>query len=169
MDIGLYYTQQGVSTVKSQPLYQNIDAQVNLEDKFNLVLNAGQTLYTQLDEKFRPIVQNVFFLFDSYTNQVTSYIKVITTQHAEIRTYVEKTYTTAQVQVNGTWMRLDFDNDGTVSTEDLKQSMVGLYDFLRNFDAIETTTQIKSKLYSDAITYMQNELAEDQKAKDAKE
>jgi hypothetical protein len=44
--------------------------------------------------------------------------------------------------------------------------MVGLYEFLLNFDVIETTTSIKSKLYSDAIAFMQNELDDDQKKKD---
>lgn len=58
-------------------------------------------------------------------------------------------------------MRLDFDKNGEVSVDDLKSSMVGLYDFLKNFDVIETTTQIKGKLYQDAITYMQNELEND--------
>lgn len=41
-------------------------------------------------------------------------------------------------------MRLDFDHDGSVSADDLKKSMVGLYDFLKNFDAIETVSNIKS-------------------------
>jgi ribosome-associated protein YbcJ (S4-like RNA binding protein) len=55
-------------------------------------------------------------------------------------------------------MRMDFDHDGSVSIDDLKKSMAGLYEFLKNFDVIETTSQIKSKLYSDAIAYMQAEL-----------
>lgn len=66
-------------------------------------------------------------------------------------------------------MRLDFDHDGSVSVDDLKQSMVGLYDFLKNFDVISTTTQIKGKLYTDAIAYMQHELEEDQKLKEKRE
>ena len=40
-------------------------------------------------------------------------------------------------------MRLDFNEDGSVSTDDLKNSMYGLYDFLKQFDLIETTTKIK--------------------------
>ena len=46
--------------------------------------------------------------------------------------------------------------------------MVGLYDFLRNFDVIETTTTIKGKLYTDAIAYMQQELEHDQKQRELK-
>ena len=46
--------------------------------------------------------------------------------------------------------------------------MVGLYEFLKNFDFIENTNQIKCKLYQDAIKYMQNELDEKDKANDEK-
>lgn len=67
-------------------------------------------------------------------------------------------------------MRLDFvDNDGKISKDELQNSMYGLYDFLKNYDLIEKTTQIKGKLYEDAINYMQKELEEDQKARDLKE
>ena len=38
LDIGIFYGQQGVQQVKSLPLYQKVDAAVNLEDKFSLVL-----------------------------------------------------------------------------------------------------------------------------------
>lgn len=80
LDIGLYYTQQGVEKVKTYPIYQRVDQVVNFEDKFGLVKTHGEQLYTYLDSKFRPIVQNVFFLFDSATNKITSFIKVITTK-----------------------------------------------------------------------------------------
>lgn len=43
--------------------------------------------------------------------------------------------------------------------------MVSLYEFLKNFDVVETSTQIKSKLYTDAIAYMQQELEENQVSK----
>ena len=80
LDIGVYYTQKGCEQVKSLPLYQNIDSKVNIEDKFALVKKHGEELYTLLDQKLRPIVQNVFFLYDQATYSITSYIRVITTK-----------------------------------------------------------------------------------------
>ena len=65
-------------------------------------------------------------------------------------------------------MRLDFDHDGSVSIDDLKKSMVGLYEFLKYFDVIETSSQIKSKIYSDAIAFMQAELELESRLKDIK-
>jgi len=147
LDIGFFYTQKGVETVKTYPIYQRVDSVVNFEDKFALVKKHGEELYTLLDQKLRPIVQNVFFLFDQATNTITSYINVITSKQKEITTYVENTYSKVRVISEGTWMRLDFDHDGSVSVEDLKQSMFGLYEFLRNFDVIETTSSIKGKIY----------------------
>ena len=122
-----------------------------------------------LDSKLRPIVQNVFFLYDSATKSITSYVNVITDKQSEITEYVNKTYKTCKVTVEDKWMRLDFDDDGSVSLDDLKMSMVGFYDFLHKFDVIDATYQIKGKLYTDAIAYMQQELEQDQKQRDARQ
>lgn len=165
LDIGIYYGEKGVGTIKSLPLYQRVDSIVNFDDKFDLVRRHGENLYTYLDNKFRPIIQQVFFLYDSVTMKVSAFINVITTKQEEVNQYVTKTYSLVNITVEGSWMRLDFDKDGSVSVDDLKKSMVGLYDFLKNFDIIETTTTIKSKLYTDAIKYMQAELEEDTQKK----
>jgi hypothetical protein len=99
---------------------------------------------------------------------VSTYVQVITTRHQEIHDYVNKTYSQVSVFTKDNMMRLDFNGDGKISLDDLQKSMVGLYEFLKNFDVIENTTHIKCKLYQDAIAYMQNELDEGQKANDAK-
>ena len=80
LDIGLYYGEKGIEIVKSLPVYQKIDAVVDFDDKFDLVRKHGENLYTYFDKNFKPIIQNVFFLFDKATNTITSYIKVITTK-----------------------------------------------------------------------------------------
>jgi hypothetical protein len=108
-----------------------------------------------LDSKLRPIVQNVFFLYDNATKTITSYVNVITEKQSQITEYVNKTYKTVRVNVDNNWMRLDFDDNGSVSLDDLKMSMVGFYDFLKEFDVIDATYQIKGRLYTDAIAYMQ--------------
>ena len=60
-------------------------------------------------------------------------------RQTEITNYVNKTYTNFKVTANESWLRLDFDNDGSVSVEDLKASMVSLYEFLKHFDMVETS------------------------------
>ena len=165
LDIGLFYTSGAVESVRSMPLYQRVDSVINLEDKFALVQKHGKELYTMLDSRLRPLVQNVFFVYDAATQRVTSFIRVIAEKQEAITSYVQKTYSCVSVLTQDTWMRLDFDNDGSVSSDDLKKSMHGLYDFLRNLDIIEATTEIKGKLYTEAIAYMQQEL-DDQKRRE---
>ena len=166
LDIGIYYGGKTIDQVRSLPLYQKVDAYVNIDDKFDMVKKHGEILFTYIDNKFRPIIQHVFFLYDSVSKTITTFVNVITTKQDEVRTYVGKTYSHVQITVKDNWMRLDFDNDGSVTVDDLKKSMIGLYDFLKNFDLIETTSTIKSKIYTDAIAYMQAELQEDSKKKE---
>lgn len=169
LDIGLFYGQKTITQVKSLPLYQRVDSIVKFDDKFAIVKQHGTELYTVLDSKIRPIVQNVFFLYDEATKQIVSFINVITEKQNRIVEYVNTTYTSAKVTIEGQWMRLDFDHDGSVSRDDLKMSMVGLYDFLREFDVIDSAYQVKGKLYTDAIAYMQQELEQDQKTREARQ
>lgn len=51
-------------------------------------------------------------------------------------------------------MRLDFNNDGSVSVDDLRKGVTQLYEFLKNYDYIEATTRIKSQIYEEAQKYI---------------
>jgi hypothetical protein len=59
-----------------------------------------------------------------------------------------------QVFISDNWLRLDFNRDGHVSTEDLRRAVHELYDFMRNYNYFNKATEIKSKLYNEAIKYM---------------
>jgi len=72
------------------------------------------------------------------------------------------------VAVEGTWMRLDFAKSSQTSIDDLKMQMLGLYDFLKNFDLLEQTTQVRTKLYTEAITLMKQELQREKMLEDDK-
>lgn len=69
--------------------------------------------------------------------------------------YITKTYSNVVVFVQDNWMRLDFNKDGTVSIDDVRQGLKELYEFLKNYDYIEATTRIKSSVYEEARRYLQ--------------
>lgn len=54
-------------------------------------------------------------------------------------------------------MRLDFNEDGTVSMEDLRQSLQSFYDFLKNYDYIEATSRVKSTIYDQAQSLLRRD------------
>jgi hypothetical protein len=74
-------------------------------------------------------------------------IKVLNERQAELLVYLEKTYSNVAVFVQENWLRLDFNQDGTVSMDDLRANLKDLYEFLKSYDYIEATTKIKSTIY----------------------
>jgi len=54
-------------------------------------------------------------------------------------------------------MRLDFNHDGKVSMEDIREGIHGLYEFMRNFDFFNTAMDIKSTIYNEAIKMMKRD------------
>lgn len=60
-------------------------------------------------------------------------------------------------------MRLDFNQDGHVSYDDLKKGAHDMYDFLVNYNYYLKATEIKNKLYNEAIKYMKRDLANDER------
>lgn len=64
-------------------------------------------------------------------------------------------------------MRLDFNQDGQVSVEDLRKAIQELYDFLRNYEYITRATEIKNTLYNEAIKYMQRDLQNEERQQES--
>lgn len=60
-------------------------------------------------------------------------------------------------------MRLDFNKDGQVSMEDLKKGVHELYEFMMNYEYLQKAIEVKSRLYNDAIKYMQKDLHNDRR------
>lgn len=47
--------------------------------------------------------------------------------------------------------------------------MVSFYNFLKDFDVIEATTQFKTKLYTEAIQFMQQELEQEKQQREQRQ
>ena len=75
----------------------------------------------------------------------------------KILDYVRKNYENVTVLMKDNWMRLDFNHDGKVSFDDIRQGIHGLYDFMKNFDFFNTAMDIKSTIYSEAIKMMRKD------------
>ena len=60
---------------------------------------------------------------------------------------MKTTYNNVSVFVEDNWLRLDFNGDGAVSMDDVRENLKSFYEFLKNYDYIEATTKIKSQIY----------------------
>ena len=90
-------------------------------------------------------------------------MQVVIEKQQVLREYLAKNYENVQVLVKENWMRLDFNRDGHVSIEDIKESAMELFEFLKNFDYLQAATDIKSQLYHEAIKFMQKDLSSDRR------
>ena len=59
-------------------------------------------------------------------------------------------------------MRLDFNKDGSVDMDDLRQSLMQFYEFLKAYDYLEATTRISSNLYDQAVRCIQSNGSQEQ-------
>ena len=65
-------------------------------------------------------------------------------RQSEILKYVNETYSNVRVFAQENWLRLDFNQDGTVGFDDLRESLLKLVDFLKTFDYLEARNKIQS-------------------------
>lgn len=112
-----------------------------------------------------PVVKQVFFMYDNVMKRITAFIEIALEKQEQIVKYVNETYSCVTVQAQGYWLRLDFDKDESVSVDDLKNSMLELYEFLKNFSVLNEMSVIKCQLYAQAIEYMKAELNDNQNQK----
>ena len=90
-------------------------------------------------------------------------MQVVIEKQSVLREYLAKNYENVQVLIKENWMRLDFNKDGHVSIDDIKQSAQELFEFLKSFDYLQAATSIKSSLYQEAIKYMKSEVGSEQR------
>ena len=91
---------------------------------------------------------------DETRNFVGLLVKVLSENQAALAHYIHSAYSNVGVFAQDNWMRLDFNKDGTVSIEDVRQSIQSFYEFLKSYDYIESTTRIKSNIYAQARNYI---------------
>ena len=129
-------------------MYKKVDAFVDFEDKFAIVMKHSLEIYAKVGDKMKPVVSQVFFMYDCFLQRITAFINVPIEKHAKIVAYVSETYSCVKAEAKHQWLRLDFDKDETVSVDDLKKSMYALYEFLKDFNVLDELSKVKCKLYA---------------------
>lgn len=90
------------------------------------------------------------FFYDEASSFVGMLISVIRDRQGELAKYIRATYSNVTVFMHDNWMRLDFNKDGSVTSEDLRKNLTEFYRFLINFHYLEETIRISSSLYDEA-------------------
>lgn len=126
------------------------DPYINYIQKFEQVKEQSLKISSQINQALVEVNQRVVLYIDEASNFVGLLIKVLKERQDQLVEYVNKTYSNVTLFVHENWLRLDFNKDGTVSIEDMRQALTQLYEFLKNYDYIEASTRIKSSIYLEA-------------------
>ena len=147
LDLWLYEGSKGLQYIKASKVYQLTDPYVKYIEKYEAVKSKSQKLAQSIEQ----LPKKVVLYYDEATNFVGMLINVLNERQEDLVAYVRRTYSNVQVFMNSNYLRLDFNQDGSVSMDDLRSSLVQFYEFLKSYDYIEATTRISSDLYSQAV------------------
>jgi len=150
IDLWLYEGSKGLNYVQASQAYQYTDQYVHYADTYDTVKTQGKSLAGRVQEK-------VIFFYDEASNFVGILIKVLSNRQDELVKYVTATYSNVNVFVHENWLRLDFNKDGSVSSEDLRANLKEFYEFLKNYHYLEETMRISSSLYDEAKKLIRSE------------
>jgi len=126
---------------------------VHYVEKFEAVKSKSKDLRSKLEQ----FGQKIVLYYDEATKFVGMLIKVTLERQEELVKYIRATYSNVQVFIQDNYMRLDFNKDGSVGMDDLRQNLLEFYDFLKNFDYLEASSRISSSLYDQAVNMMKRD------------
>jgi len=140
------------------------DQYVHYDETLEVVKDKGVTIYKYVnDNVLDPIKNNIYLI------QTTSYysfmMNILKEHQPRVLTYIQEQYENVKVIMQDNWMKLDFNNDGKISLDDLKKGAYDLYEFMANYDIIVKANEIKNTLYDEAIKYMKADKHRDNNAR----
>jgi len=145
--------------IKSTPAYTISDKFIHYDEKFEMAKEGAMKTYAFVNDKvYGPLKENFLILYDQSTHYIAVLINIIKEHQQKVIQHISKYYENITVAIQDNWLRLDFNNDGHVSMEDIRTSVKELYAFLRDYHYLEKAVEIKSALYEQAIKYMQKEV-----------
>jgi hypothetical protein len=83
--------------------------------------------------------EKMVVFYDEARNRVGMLLEIISDRQGDLIKYLQDTYSRVRVIVEDNWMRLDFDDDGKVGLEDIREALKKLVAFLREFDYLNAT------------------------------
>lgn len=162
IDIGLFNGQKGLDYIQSTTPYTLLDKNLQINKQVKSVSEKGVKLYHFISDKvYSPLKEYVIVLYDQSTKYISLFVRVLKDNQKNVLDYILERYENVKVFAKDSWLRLDFNNDGKVSIDDLKKGAHELFEFMKNYEYIQKAIEIKSAIYDEAIKFMKKDLKND--------
>ena len=164
LDLTVFQGVKGFNYFKTTQAYQLTNPYLQYQERAVLVKDSSLQAINYFNDKiYFPLKENLFVIYDKTTNVISFMFKVFAEHQSKVLDYVTKNYKNVTIKIKDQWMRLDFNNDGEVSFEDLRQGVFELYDFMKSYQYLEKVQEIRSTLYHQAIKHMRRTMSDDSK------
>jgi hypothetical protein len=164
LDMGLFQSQKGYNYFKQTPVFEITDQYVHYDSTLEVVKDKGVNIYKYVNENvIDPLMNNIYLI--QTTNYYSFMMNILKEHQPRVITYIQEQYENVKVMMQDNWMKLDFNNDGKISVEDLKKGAHDLYEFITNYDLIVKANEIKNTLYDEAIKFMKSDNHRDNSAR----
>ncbi len=152
VDITLHQTQKRYSQFKESPVYDLTDDYVQYDKNLDILKTQSFKMYKFMNDRvYFPLRENLIMIYDSTQDYVSFLIRIAKEHQSQVYTYIKEHYDNVRIVVKENWMKLDFDKDGLVSVDDLREGMLELYQFMKSFEYVAKAQEIKSTVYQQAI------------------
>ena len=106
-----------------------------------------------------PLKDNIYFVYSMTSNNISIVFKKVA--DTKFVKYFLSQFNQCKLVVHDTWMRLDFDEDGQVTLQDIKENLKQAYAFVQSLEWIQNCQEFKSNCYKRALEYMRNDIAKE--------
>ena len=137
----LSQSRRSLNAVKATRLYKFTDSYVDFDARCDF-------LYKVI---VLPMYGNFVVVKDTSTQCVSVIVQHTAEQRDRLKGFVEERLPLAKVYFSDYWMRLDFDNDGSVSVEDVKATVRALSEAVRGYGYTQRYLEFRNSMYRKAI------------------
>ena len=160
LDISIHPSKKTYGAFKETGIYSLTDPYLNYDKKLENLKSQSYKLYKFMNDKvYFPLRSNLIMIYDSSSNYISFLIRVVKEHQSQVFNYIHTHYDNVKIAIQDNWMKLDFFKDGKVSTDDLREGMIELYHFMKEYEYLEQAQKIKSEVYLKAIQYIKKEQA----------
>lgn len=117
IDLWLYEGSKGLEYIRASRAYKLTDPYINYIQQYESIKDSS------IVKKIPEVVHRVVLILDDATAKVGLLLQVLRERQSHLLEYIQKTYSNVVVLVRDNWMRLDFNNDGTVSIDDVRKGL----------------------------------------------
>ena len=149
--LAVFQAERGTEFVKTSAAYQYADSYVNFQMQYNCTINTSKRWFDLFNTQVvLPVTKGCQIVIDFSTQKISLLVEGVSAHY--VTQQIIKFYNIRRAELTKNWMRLDLDNDGTVTMADFYLMLKTLRNLLSDNTMVKWTAKIETQLRERAVT-----------------